>query len=129
MTSWEPGRTDHRQQPPIEDYDPKRKRMALLASPAVRVLLALPLLGLLAFALMAPPAAKISLLALCATRMFVGLGEGLAPSSATTVMAKIIPECAAGGRSALGQCPRALPRSPVELGHGREHPHRQRNAK
>ena len=42
--------------------------------------------------LMAPPAAKISLLALCATRVFVGLGEGLAPSSATTVMARIIPE-------------------------------------
>lgn len=42
--------------------------------------------------LVAPPAAKMGLLALCATRVFVGLGEGLAPSSATNVMAKIVPE-------------------------------------
>ena len=42
--------------------------------------------------LVAPPAAHMSLLALCATRLFVGLGEGLAPSSATNVMARIIPE-------------------------------------
>lgn len=42
--------------------------------------------------LIAPPAAKISLLALCATRVFVGLGEGLAPSSATNVMARLVPE-------------------------------------
>ena len=43
--------------------------------------------------LIAPPAAKMSLLALCASRVFVGLGEGLAPSSATGIMAKIVPEC------------------------------------
>lgn len=42
--------------------------------------------------LIAPPAAKLGLVALCATRLFVGLGEGLAPSSATNVMAKLIPE-------------------------------------
>lgn len=42
--------------------------------------------------LIAPPAAKMGLLALCATRLFVGLGEGLAPSSATNVMARIVPE-------------------------------------
>lgn len=42
--------------------------------------------------LVAPPAAKMSLLALCATRMFVGLGEGLAPSSATNIMAQLVPE-------------------------------------
>lgn len=42
--------------------------------------------------LIAPPAAKMGLVALCATRLFVGLGEGLAPSSATNVMARIVPE-------------------------------------
>ncbi|KAK9916910.1 hypothetical protein WJX75_008641 [Coccomyxa subellipsoidea] len=42
--------------------------------------------------LVAPPAAHFSLLALCASRVFVGLGEGLAPSSATNVMAKLVPE-------------------------------------
>jgi ACS family sodium-dependent inorganic phosphate cotransporter len=42
--------------------------------------------------LTAPPAAKLGLLALCATRLFVGLGEGLAPSSATNVMARLVPE-------------------------------------
>lgn len=42
--------------------------------------------------LIAPPAAKLGLLALCATRLFVGLGEGLAPSSATNVMARLVPE-------------------------------------
>ena len=42
--------------------------------------------------LIAPPAAQLSLFALCATRVFVGLGEGLAPSSATNVMARIVPE-------------------------------------
>lgn len=42
--------------------------------------------------LIAPPAAKLSLIALCATRVFVGLGEGLAPSSATNVMARLVPE-------------------------------------
>ena len=44
--------------------------------------------------LIAPPAAKMSLLALCASRVFVGLGEGLAPSSATGIMAKLVPEYA-----------------------------------
>lgn len=42
--------------------------------------------------LVAPPAAKLSLLALCASRVLVGLGEGLAPSSATNVMSRLIPE-------------------------------------
>lgn len=42
--------------------------------------------------LLAPPAAHLSLLALCASRVFVGLGEGLAPSSATNVMARLVPE-------------------------------------
>lgn len=42
--------------------------------------------------LAAPPLAHISLFALCASRVFVGLGEGLAPSSATNVMARLIPE-------------------------------------
>lgn len=42
--------------------------------------------------LIAPPAAHLSLIALCASRVFVGLGEGLAPSSATNVMARLIPE-------------------------------------
>lgn len=42
--------------------------------------------------LFAPPAAHFSLLALCASRVFVGLGEGLAPSSATNVMARLVPE-------------------------------------
>ena len=42
--------------------------------------------------LIAPPAAHMSLFALCATRVFVGLGEGLAPSSATNVLARVIPE-------------------------------------
>eukprot|EP00798_Chlamydomonas_sp_ICE-L_P002986 gene2986-12994_t len=41
--------------------------------------------------LIAPPAAKISLWALCATRVLVGLGEGVAPSAATTVLAKMMP--------------------------------------
>ena len=42
--------------------------------------------------MVAPPAAHFSLAALCATRLFVGLGEGLAPSSATNVMARLVPE-------------------------------------
>jgi MFS transporter, ACS family, solute carrier family 17 (sodium-dependent inorganic phosphate cotransporter), other len=42
--------------------------------------------------LIAPPAAHMGLVALCATRVFVGLGEGLAPSSATNVLARVIPE-------------------------------------
>lgn len=42
--------------------------------------------------LIAPPAAHMGLFALCATRVFVGLGEGLAPSSATNVLARVIPE-------------------------------------
>lgn len=41
--------------------------------------------------LIAPPAAQMSLWALCATRVLVGLGEGVAPSAATTVLAKIMP--------------------------------------
>eukprot|EP00798_Chlamydomonas_sp_ICE-L_P027115 gene27115-2342_t len=40
--------------------------------------------------LIAPPAAKYSLWALCATRVLVGLGEGFAPSAATSVLAKIM---------------------------------------
>ena len=42
--------------------------------------------------LVAPPAAKMGLVALCVTRLIVGLGEGLAPSSATNVMARLVPE-------------------------------------
>lgn len=42
--------------------------------------------------LLAPPAARVSLFALCVSRVIVGLGEGLAPSSATNVLARIIPE-------------------------------------
>lgn len=57
--------------------------------------------------LIAPPAAHNSLIALCATRVFVraaltlqldtcmaqvGLGEGLAPSSVTNIMAQLVPE-------------------------------------
>ena len=41
--------------------------------------------------LVAPPAAKLSLLALCVTRMIVGLGEGVAPSAATSLLAKMMP--------------------------------------
>ena len=41
--------------------------------------------------LIAPPAAKLGILALCATRVLVGLGEGFAPSAATAVLAKTIP--------------------------------------
>lgn len=42
--------------------------------------------------LVAPPAAHMGLWALCATRVLVGLGEGLAPSSATNVMGRLVPE-------------------------------------
>lgn len=42
--------------------------------------------------LIAPPCAKLGILALCASRMLVGLGEGLAPSAATSVLAATIPE-------------------------------------
>lgn len=42
--------------------------------------------------LMAPPAAKMGILALCATRVLVGLGEGFAPSAATNVLARLVPE-------------------------------------
>ncbi|KAK9810429.1 hypothetical protein WJX72_010556 [[Myrmecia] bisecta] len=42
--------------------------------------------------LVAPPAAHMGLWYLCASRAFVGLGEGLAPSSATNVMARQVPE-------------------------------------
>jgi MFS family permease len=41
--------------------------------------------------LIAPPAAQTSLVALCATRVLVGLGEGFAPSAATAVLAKLVP--------------------------------------
>ncbi|GIL88401.1 hypothetical protein Vretimale_15008 [Volvox reticuliferus] len=41
--------------------------------------------------LIAPPAAQLSLLALCVTRVLVGLGEGFAPSAATAVLAKLVP--------------------------------------
>lgn len=41
--------------------------------------------------LIAPPAAKISLMALCFTRVLVGLGEGFAPSAATAVLAHQVP--------------------------------------
>ena len=41
--------------------------------------------------LIAPPAAQLSLMALCLTRMIVGMGEGVAPSAATSVLAKTMP--------------------------------------
>ena len=41
--------------------------------------------------LIAPPAATMGLTALCLTRLLVGLGEGLAPSAVTNVMAGKIP--------------------------------------
>lgn len=41
--------------------------------------------------LIAPPAAQFSLVALCATRVLVGLGEGFAPSAAVSVLAKLVP--------------------------------------
>lgn len=41
--------------------------------------------------LIAPPAAELSLMALCATRMIVGMGEGVAPSAATSILAKTMP--------------------------------------
>ena len=63
--TWESaGRTSDlpssRQQDGEASYDPTRNAgMALLASPAVRALLALPMLGLIAIALMPhPPAAR-----------------------------------------------------------------------
>lgn len=55
-----------------------------------RVLLAGVLLWSLG-TLIAPPATQYGLAALCATRVLVGLGEGLAPSAATNVMANTIP--------------------------------------
>lgn len=42
--------------------------------------------------LVAPPLAHASLLALCVSRVLVGLGEGLAPSAATNIMSRLIPE-------------------------------------
>lgn len=42
--------------------------------------------------LIAPPLAQTSLAALCASRVLVGLGEGFAPSAATNIMARLIPE-------------------------------------
>ena len=53
--------------------------------------------------LVAPPAARLSLLALCASRVLVGLGEGLAPSSATNVMSY----------TGVSPSPRVLPLSPA----------------
>lgn len=41
---------------------------------------------------MAPPLAKLGLLWLCLSRVIVGLGEGFAPSAATNIMARLIPE-------------------------------------
>jgi ACS family sodium-dependent inorganic phosphate cotransporter len=41
--------------------------------------------------LIAPPAAQAGILALCASRVLVGLGEGVAPSAATTVLARLMP--------------------------------------
>ena len=41
--------------------------------------------------LIAPPAAQYSIMALCVTRMVVGLGEGVAPSAATSLLAKMMP--------------------------------------
>lgn len=41
--------------------------------------------------LIAPPLAQCSLVALCASRVLVGLGEGFAPSAATAVLAKTVP--------------------------------------
>jgi ACS family sodium-dependent inorganic phosphate cotransporter len=38
-----------------------------------------------------PPAASIALPALCASRLLVGLGEGLAPSAATALLVQFIP--------------------------------------
>lgn len=41
--------------------------------------------------LLAPPAAMMSIYALCASRVLVGLGEGFAPSAATALLAKLVP--------------------------------------
>eukprot|EP00873_Tetraselmis_striata_P040668 jgi/Tetstr1/460932/TSEL_006084.t1 len=41
--------------------------------------------------MIAPPASQYGLVALCATRVLVGLGEGLAPSAVTNVLANTIP--------------------------------------
>jgi len=41
--------------------------------------------------LIAPPAAQMGILWLCASRALVGLGEGVAPSAATTVLARLMP--------------------------------------
>ncbi len=41
--------------------------------------------------LIAPPAAQAGIFWLCATRVLVGLGEGVAPSAATTVLARLMP--------------------------------------
>ncbi|KAG1669069.1 hypothetical protein FOA52_003987 [Chlamydomonas sp. UWO 241] len=41
--------------------------------------------------LLAPPCASMSLMALCASRVIVGLGEGVAPSAATSILAKTMP--------------------------------------
>ncbi|KAF5840713.1 major facilitator superfamily domain-containing protein [Dunaliella salina] len=41
--------------------------------------------------LIAPPAAQMGILWLCASRALVGLGEGVAPSAATTILARLMP--------------------------------------
>ncbi|KAI8472147.1 MAG: carbohydrate transporter [Monoraphidium minutum] len=41
--------------------------------------------------LLAPPAAALGLPALCGSRVLVGLGEGLAPAAATSVLARQVP--------------------------------------
>lgn len=41
--------------------------------------------------LVAPPLAHMNLLALCFSRVLVGLGEGFAPSAVTNVMANLVP--------------------------------------
>lgn len=41
--------------------------------------------------LIAPPAAHLGLWALCSSRVLVGLGEGFAPSAATSVLARQVP--------------------------------------
>ncbi|CAG9461515.1 unnamed protein product [Pedinophyceae sp. YPF-701] len=57
----------------------------------IKVLLAGVVLWSLGTAV-APPLAKMGILWLCASRFFVGLGEGLAPSSVTSVMANKVPQ-------------------------------------
>lgn len=73
--------------------------------------------------LIAPPLAQTSLLWLCVSRVIVGLGEGLAPSAATNVMARLVPAAERsravsyvfGGLdlgSVIGAPPATLPKPP-----------------